>query len=138
MMSALLLPGSLGAAPPVATAVPIFVPERFFLGATESIGTVRVFLSHRRSLTVYGVGRMAAATRPTSIAISAWTTARMTSETSSIRSRRDSGDRRRSGLPRSKATCPSGRWSGSAHGRPAGLALAVAPPDPVVAASRAD
>ena len=59
MMSALLLPGSLGAAPPVATAVPIFVPERFFLGATESIGTVRVFLSHRRALTVYGVGRMA-------------------------------------------------------------------------------
>jgi len=59
MMLALLLPGSLGAAPPVATAVPIFVPERFFLGATESIGTVRVFLSHRRALTVYGVGRMA-------------------------------------------------------------------------------
>ncbi len=58
-MLALLLPGSLGAAPPVANAVPIFVPERFFLGATEGLGTVKVFLSHRRALAVHGVGRMA-------------------------------------------------------------------------------
>ncbi|WP_298686575.1 DUF3833 family protein [uncultured Sphingomonas sp.] len=54
----LLLSGCVSVQRPVASAAPAFVPEQFFLGRTEGLGTITVVLSAKRSIAVHGVGRM--------------------------------------------------------------------------------